>query len=602
MFARLPLSVRQLATVLVSLPCALAARGAAAANTTTGFALDRYHPAGPGSDWFSADSLDFRGKIRPAVGIVADFSDRPLVIRDQNGDELDPIVGNQLYYHVSTSLVLTERLRLGASLPLLLHSQGGSGILAEAAGVQNVPIASSDGAGVGDARLSADVRLAGSAQRGLALSLGGRVFVALGQEEQFASDGRARVEGRLAFAGQRGIFAHAAHVGLMLHSEQDDFAAIPFGSDLTFGAAAGLRLLGGRITLGPEAYGSTVVSDSGRGFFKRATTPFELLLGAKAHVADAVRLGAAVGAGLTSALGSPALRVLASFEWQASLESQPPPPAPLEPPRDLDGDGVLDDVDVCPSTAGPARPLELARSGCPDPIDSDDDGLPDADDACPDDSGPASPDPARHGCPVMDGDRDGIVDSVDACPERAGVQHPDLRRNGCPADSDGDGILDLDDACPSAAGVPNADPKSHGCPKARIESGEIKIGEQVRFALASRTILPESDELLGAVKQLLSDHPEIELVSVEGHTDATGPAPLNLQLSRERAAAVVEWLAARGIARGRLTSQGFGPERPIDTNDSEAGRRKNRRVEFRILRARAGAANAPPLRESGGAR
>lgn len=602
MSARLRPRLRLLATIVVSLPCALAAQGASAAPTTTGFALNRYHPAGPGSDWFAADSLDFRGKIRPALGIIADFSDRPLVIRDAAGDELDPIVGNQLYYHVSSSLVLTERLRLGASLPVLLHTQGGSGILAEAAGVQNVPIASSEGAGVGDARLSADVRLAGSAQRGLALSLGARVFIALGQEEHFASDGRARVEGRVAFAGRRGLFVHAGHVGLMVHSDRDDFAAIPFGADLTFGAAAGLRLLEGRITLGPEVYGSTVVSDSGSGFFERATTPVELLFGAKAHVADAVRLGAAVGAGLTSALGSPALRVLASFEWQASLGSQPSAPAPLEPPRDFDGDGVLDEVDVCPGTAGPARPVEPARTGCPDPVDSDGDGLPDVDDACPDDSGPASAEPVRHGCPVVDGDRDGIVDSVDACPERAGVQHPELRRNGCPADSDGDGILDLDDACAGAAGAASDDPKAHGCPKARIESGEIKIGEQVRFALASRTILPESDDLLAAVMQILLDHPEIELVSVEGHTDATGPAPLNLQLSRERAAAVVEWLAARGVARRRLTSRGLGPERPIATNDTEAGRRNNRRVEFRILRARPSAAAEPALVESGGAR
>ncbi len=565
----------------------LAPSGASAAPTTTGFALNRYHPSDPGSSWFHADSLDFRGRIRPGLGLVADFAQRPLVIRDAGGDELEPIVGNQLYYHVSSSLVLAQRLRLGASLPLLLHSQGGSGVLAEAAGVQNVPISSSEGAGIGDLRLSADVRLAGSPPRGLALSLGARVFVALGREEHFASDGRARVEGRLAIAGERGIFVHAFHVGLMLHSEHDDFAALPFGTDVTFGGAAGLQLLGGRITLGPEVYGSTVVSDSGEGFFKRATTPLELLLGAKARVADAVRLGVAGGAGLTSGLGSPAFRMLASFEWLASLEARTPAPAPLAPPRDLDGDGVLDEVDVCPSSAGPARPEEPARSGCPDPSDADGDGLPDEDDACPDTPGPASLDPIRHGCPVSDGDRDGIVDAVDACPARAGVQQADPRRNGCPTDSDGDGILDLDDACPGAAGAASGDPKAHGCPKARIERGEIKIGEQVKFALGSAKILPESDELLAAVRQILVDHPEIELVTVEGHTDATGPAALNLQLSRGRAAAVVDWLAANGIARRRLTSQGFGSERPIDDNTSEAGRRNNRRVEFRIARMRA---------------
>jgi outer membrane protein OmpA-like peptidoglycan-associated protein len=288
------------------------------------------------------------------------------------------------------------------------------------------------------------------------------------------------------------------------------------------------------------------------------------------------------------------LRVLASFEWLGSLETPAPALAPPEPPRDLDGDGVLDEVDVCPGTAGPARPDEPARNGCPQPVDTDGDGLSDADDACPDTWGAPSSDPARHGCPVSDGDRDGIVDAVDACPDRAGVQHADPRRNGCPTDSDSDGILDVDDACPGAAGTANADPKLHGCPKARIEQGEIRIGEQVKFALGSARILPESDELLGAVREILLEHPEIELVSVEGHTDATGTAALNVRLSRGRAAAVVDWLVERGVDRRRLASQGFGSERPIADNATEAGRRNNRRVEFRIVRTRA--AGAAPAR------
>ena len=228
-------------------------------------------------------------------------------------------------------------------------------------------------------------------------------------------------------------------------------------------------------------------------------------------------------------------------------------------------------------------------------MDTDADGFSDEVDACPRDAGPPSPDPERQGCPEADRDGDGIVDEVDACSLQPGVQNNDPRLNGCPADSDGDGILDVDDSCPGAAGFPSANPKEHGCPKARIERGEIKIGEQVKFALGSAKILPESDELMLAVMQILVDHPEIELVSVEGHTDATGPAPLNLQLSRQRAASVVEWLRAHGVAAQRLTSQGYGPERPLDSNDSEAGRRNNRRVEFRIVRTRPAtdATNAP---------
>src|SRR5262245_19555996 len=66
-----------LALVVVALVCVVGTRRAAAAPTSTGFALNRYHPADPGSDWFAADSLDFRGRVRPGVGLVADFANRP---------------------------------------------------------------------------------------------------------------------------------------------------------------------------------------------------------------------------------------------------------------------------------------------------------------------------------------------------------------------------------------------------------------------------------------------------------------------------------------------------------------------------------------------
>ena len=58
---------------------------------------------------------------------------------------------------------------------------------------------------------------------------------------------------------------------------------------------------------------------------------------------------------------------------------------------------------------------------------------------------------------------------------------------------------------------------------------------------------------------------------------------LNKKLSAARAASVVKWLVEHGIAPSRLTSEGFGLDRPIDTNDTEEGRRNNRRVEFHLV-------------------
>ncbi|HAE34451.1 MAG TPA: hypothetical protein DCG22_01565 [Bacteroidetes bacterium] len=166
----------------------------------------------------------------------------------------------------------------------------------------------------------------------------------------------------------------------------------------------------------------------------------------------------------------------------------------------------------------------------------------------------------------------------------------DPAKNGCPPpkDTDGDGILDPEDACPDQAGVPSTDPKKHGCPKAKIEKGQIKILEQVKFKTASDVILPESDEILQAVKKILDENPDIELISVEGHTDSRGGAGYNRALSKRRAASVVKWLTKNGIDKSRLTSKGFGPDKPIDTNDTPEGRQNNRRVEFHIVKVKAG--------------
>ncbi|MEO8182790.1 MAG: OmpA family protein [Deltaproteobacteria bacterium] len=555
---------------------------ASALPTSTGFALDRYQPAAPGSDWFQSESLDLRGPARPGVSLMGDFGYRPLVLRDAAGEELSPILRYQFFYHLSASVILAERLRLSASVPFLLYSLGGQGTLADVAGFPDVPVSSPDGTGVGDARFALDLRLVGEYGSPFTLAVGARVFAATGQEKFFASDGLPRVAGRLMAAGQAELFAYATEVGVVGHVERDDFVAIPFGTDLTFGAAVGLRLLDGVIHLGPELHGSTVVSDSGDGFFKRATTPLELALGAKFLLGQGVRLGAAAGAGLTSGLGSPQLRGLVSLDWlpatSRAAEDLPPPA------RDLDGDGVVDELDACPAVAGPARPLEAARSGCPDPVDSDGDGISDEADACPRETGIASADPQRHGCPPPpDTDADGIADSVDACPKEPGIIQPDPAQQGCPLDADQDGIVDSLDACPNLAGEAYPNPKRRGCPRAELEQGAIQINEPVQFAAGSSQLLRESDALLAAVAQLLIQHAEINHVVVEGHTDSSGPPRANLKLSRDRAAAVVKWLVAHGISSRRLNSRGFGSTTPIDSNDTQEGRARNRRVEFRVL-------------------
>jgi outer membrane protein OmpA-like peptidoglycan-associated protein len=163
------------------------------------------------------------------------------------------------------------------------------------------------------------------------------------------------------------------------------------------------------------------------------------------------------------------------------------------------------------------------------------------------------------------------------------VRTDDPKTNGCPAsDGDGDGILDQEDACPDSAGPANDDAKKHGCPVARVERGQIRIREQLQFAYNSARILEESDAVLQAVLKILKENPSIKKVSVQGHSDDKGAARYNKRLSARRAQAAVDWLVAHGIERGRLSSEGFGEERPLGPNDTEEGRMYNRRVEFHI--------------------
>jgi OOP family OmpA-OmpF porin len=572
-------------TALAAACLASLTRPAQAAPTTTGFALDRLRPAEAGSDWFANESLDLRGAARPALALVADVSYRPLVLFGADGEELLALIDGQFFYHVNASLVLGRRVRLSASLPLLVYSQGGEGLLGSLGEQTDVPVSSRDGSGIGDARFAVDLRLVGVYGGPVTMAIGARVYAATGNEAQFTSDGRPRFEGRWMWAGQPGWFSYAAYVGVLFHGEQDDFAGVPFGTDLTFGAAVGLNLARGSVHLGPEVYGESVVSDGGEGFLKRASTPVEAAFGAKFRLAEALRLGAAVGRGLTAGIGAAEFRFMASLDFSPRVAEEAADPAP-EPARDLDGDGVNDAADACPSEPGPVRSLDRGRNGCPDPGDRDGDGITDDVDACPDRAGVPSGDAASHGCVSPDRDSDSVPDTIDACPDTPGVQTSDPLRSGCPADSDSDGIDDALDACPEASGARSPDPKSNGCPKARLEQGEIRLSEQVQFATSSARILPESDELLAEVAQILEAHPEIELLSVEGHTDNSGSEQVNEKLSRDRALAVVMRLVERGISARRLTAKGYGSAQPIDDNATVEGRKNNRRVEFKLQRLR----------------
>jgi outer membrane protein OmpA-like peptidoglycan-associated protein len=586
----------------------LLAAAPASAQQASGFSLDRFDPSERGSEWFALDSLDLRGSGRPAIGLVVDYAYKPLVLYDQDHTERASLVQDQLFVHAGGSLVLWSRVRIGANLPIAVYQTGDS------ARSGTTSFAAPDTTTIGDLRLSADLRLIGEYRTPFSLAAGVAVHVPTGNRDAYTSDGSVRVEPRLLAAGEAGVFVYAAKVGFAYRGLDEAFAGSSRGSEVVFGASAGVRAARGRLVLGPEVFGATVVSGD-EGAFKTRNTPFEAILGAHYTLAGGFRFGGGVGPGLTRGYGAPALRALASLEWAPDADrdgdgiadgSDACPSVPgikTDDPRtngcpsDRDGDAILDDADACPDRPG-IKTDDPKTNGCPPPpSDRDTDAIVDADDACPDQPGIKTDDPKTNGCPPPppDRDKDSIADADDACPDQPGVKTDDPKTNGCPpppADTDKDGIVDPEDACPADPGPRDPDPKKNGCPKAVIVKGQIKIFEQIKFRFNSAELDPASDPILGAVLKILKEHDDVQKLRIEGHTDNKGNDAYNKKLSDGRARAVLKWLVAHGVAAARLTSEGFGAAQPLESNATEEGRRSNRRGEFHIT---AGAnAETPP--------
>lgn len=120
----------------------------------------------------------------------------------------------------------------------------------------------------------------------------------------------------------------------------------------------------------------------------------------------------------------------------------------------------------------------------------------------------------------------------------------------------------------------------------RVEVQEHRIAffDKIRFDSSTARIRPESHRLLDAIANSIKERPDIQKIRIAGHTDNVGPSKINLRLSYLRASAVRDYLVRAGVAKHRLAAEGYGERRPVASNKTAAGREKNRRVEFVIIR------------------
>jgi OOP family OmpA-OmpF porin len=551
------------------------------------FELERLslNPSGTGSLLLGTGELLPDGHFR--LSLTAHHEKNPLVLFN-NGERVGTVIAHRNTAHLAAAYGVKDRVELGVQIPVVLL-QGGDDL-----SLRGI-IPPRESVAMGTPLLSARMMLL-SVPRGnlVDLAVGLSVGPPIGSAKALAREFRGSPN--VMVGRQFDKMRLAADVGFMMRSK----AVLSPDADIQDEIGHALRMGVLLASLGEGLRGEATLVGSVP--LKREGRSIEGLLGARYPLNRSMEAYAMAGLGFGSAPGTPDYRLLLGIsyggmpnrcvagakhapqdcpglDYDGDLIANRDDRCPTEggsrvdefgcPVLDSDGDNVADAADRCPNTAG-LPTLE----GCPD---QDLDGLADGSDSCPTEAGPAD----RKGCPVRNADGDDLLDEQDACPTVAGL----LELRGCPpSDKDEDTVADHVDNCPEEDGPP----ENHGCPEevpqlVSLETDRVKIKDTVYFDFNKATIQSRSFGMLDQVAKVLIAHPEILLVSIQGHTDDWGSNEYNLDLSQRRAEAVLNYLG-KTVARERMEAKGFGEERPIASNATNEGRATNRRVEFIIVR------------------
>jgi hypothetical protein len=342
--------------------------------TPPGFAVDGAEPAERGSEWYVSDSLDFRGAVRPAVGIAGDYAYGPLILRDTHGARSHELLTDRVVLRAGGTLVLLDRFRLGVLVPVSVFTNVGD----PAPGL----FEAKPDLALGDIRVSASARLAGRYGDPATLAIGMRAFLPTGFQKNSMSDGMVRMEPHLMFAGRWKSFVYAAGVGFQTRPRVA-FAGREYGSEMLYNLALGVKV-NDRVVFGPELFGSTLVQGSDA-WFEPRTSPLELLIGGHLRLGDDVTIGTSIGRRIDRADTAPSMRVMGVLDYAPDYCV------------DKDDDHICATEDACPEAEGP-RTKDRKTNGCP--VDTDGDGVLDQEDVCPNVAGPKSVEPETRGCPA----------------------------------------------------------------------------------------------------------------------------------------------------------------------------------------------------------
>jgi len=444
-------------------PSALSAILGLALVATSGTAAAQSPPFDPAIDvqtfeyavgpktFFTVSNADVAAPDQLAVDAVVTFLTKPFTIYnvdpsmpDTVGTERTAVVETMAAAQITAAYGITDRLQIGANLPVVFQLAGDG--LMPATG--NPDPNGLSVTGLGDLLVEGKYRLYRSGSLKLGVLGGVTLPTSFGSDgSKFLGDNLPSVRARLAVQYDRGRISLGANGGAIVRKPRTIYGST-IGQQLTWGVGAALRITD-RFSIIGEGYGRTGLPD-----FSLDASPLEVTGGLRIYVKPSVAVVLGGGAGLVQGIGSPESRFFISFGYAPDV-------------RDNDGDGIPNARDKCPLI-----PEDFDGSqdddGCPDD-DSDGDRRLDADDKCPHEPEDLDGFDDDDGCPEYDNDGDNIPDLEDKCPVDAEDGKEPFANDGCPAskrDSDGDSVFDDADQCPTDEEDLDGFEDSDGCPEA----------------------------------------------------------------------------------------------------------------------------------------
>jgi hypothetical protein len=422
--------------------------------------VQRFSPAPDGDGFLGITGTRTPGPWRWNAALWLHYTHRPLTARLPDGTSI-ALVGERFEGDLLVQVGLLGRFALVVDAPVVVWQEGSPRVTDGGPGLQSVAIR--------DPRIALRARIVGEDAtqererhegEGVAIQIAGTVPI--GHEQAFAGEGAPQLEAQILGDFHLLDFGLGGVLGYRHRFAEPRVLGVLFRNELFFGVAIQVPAY-----VIDDVVGITeimVTTDAENAFGYEASTAVEWLLGFRGRLRD-LELTLAGGTGLTSGVGTSTFRLALGVSFAPRV-------------HDRDRDGIVDDVDSCPTLPEDFDGF-VDDDGCPDP-DNDGDLVPDLDDRCPNEPAELGRDLDDDGCndPHLDADGDGVEDDQDRCPESREDSDGHADEDGCPdLDDDGDGVPDTADACRTEPEDLDGISDEDGCPDLDDDGDGVLQGE-----------------------------------------------------------------------------------------------------------------------------